>query len=278
MKNYLFTLVLLSISVATSAGEITFETESKSEKKFVIEELKKKVPIEKVKVYNFKTRVFEHYNAFSVRELLPYISGEKGISGDLFITSKNGYKPFIRREHLLSEPGYFAFERIGGKMNTIDHLSGNLVETGPLYLIWLEQKKKDESKGLRWVYQVERMTYNLDDSFKEVLPEYLPSSVRDGAVLYQSHCMRCHHKDGITVDLTSPSILYRMNAKQLTEYIYSPKKVNPKSNMPPFKQVLQSENDVKYIIEYLNYRKNPDSAEYKPKKINKAKQLKKILD
>tara|TARA_R110000868_G_scaffold16687_17_gene74251 strand:+ start:3003 stop:3839 length:837 start_codon:yes stop_codon:yes gene_type:complete len=278
MKNLLFIVVLLFTSVASLAGEIVFITPKMVEKKFQIEELKKKVPFEKVQIYNFKTRVFEHYNAFSVRDLLPFISGEKGISGDLFITSKNGYKPFIRREHLLSEAGYFAFERIGGKMNTIDHLSGNLVDTGPLYLIWLEQKKKDESKGLRWVYQVERLTYNLDESFKEVLPEYLPSSVRDGAVLYQSHCMRCHHKEGITADLTSPSILYRMNAKELTEYIYNPKKLNPKSTMPGFKQVLQSENDTKFIIEYLNYRKNPDSAEYKPKKINKAKELKKVLD
>lgn len=250
------------------AQEIIFTRKNGEERKFSIAELSAKVKTERVRIFNFKSRVFEEYEAFSVRELLPFISGQLGIPSNLSLQTRNGYAPVVKREHLLREPGYFAFKRINGKMNTISHTTGDLVETSPLYLVWAGQKERDRNKGLRWVYQIEGMTYNTSASLVEKLPENVPTSVSEGARLYQSHCLRCHQQGGVAAEILSPSVFYRQKAEWIARYIVDAKSINPKSRMPVFKQVFQSEGDVALILNYMKYVQDPKVFEQKQESIN----------
>lgn len=116
--------LFLFLPVLSTAQEIVFINSNGIRKSYDLKELKKHVKTERVRIFNFKSRVFEEYEAFPARSLLPYVSGQVGIPKDLLLETRNGYAPVVKREHLLREPGYFAFERINGKMNTISHTTG----------------------------------------------------------------------------------------------------------------------------------------------------------
>lgn len=106
--------LLLFFPLISIASEVVFIRAGGEKRSFSLTDLKQKVKTERVRIFNFKSRVFEEYEAFPVRELLPYISARIGIPTDLSIQTRNGYAPVVKREHLLWEPGYFAFKRING--------------------------------------------------------------------------------------------------------------------------------------------------------------------
>lgn len=263
-----FLLLLLLFAMSVHADSISFEYADGSLKSFSLEELKKNIPSKNVRIFNFKSRIFEEYKAFPIRDFLPYVSGERAIGHDLSVKSKTGYSPIILREHILREPGYFAFERVGGKMNTLAHRSRDLVETGPLYLVWAGQKEKDRTKGLRWVYQVEHLSYVKNDN-TSLVPATAPLAVKQGAALYQSHCLRCHNANANAVDLLVPSILERKKPDWVAKYILNPISINKKSVMPAYVNVFQNDNELKQVMSFLHYQLDPSSFNSKRKMLQK---------
>lgn len=263
-----FLLFLLLFATNSQSEAIRFEHADGSVKAFSLEELKKNIPSKNVRIFNFKSRVFEEYKAFPIRDFLPYVSGERAIANDLNIKSKTGYSPIVLREHILREPGYFAYERVGGKMNTLTHRSGDLVETGPLYLVWAGQKEKDRTKGLRWVYQVEHLSYVKNEKVL-LVPVTAPLVVKQGAVLYQNHCLRCHHENANAVDLLVPSVLERKKADWVAKYILNPTSINKKSTMPAYAHIFQNDNELKQVMSFLHYKLDPSSFSSKREMLQK---------
>lgn len=120
------------------------------------------------------------------------------------------------------------------------------------------------------------MSYGNPDSLIKKLPSNLPESVREGAKLYQSHCIRCHRQGGVAVEILSPSVFYRKKAEWVARYIVDAKAINPKSRMPVFKKIFQSEGDVALILNYMKYIQDPRVFEQKQDSI--STELKNILD
>lgn len=276
VKIILFILIFLSTGFPIRAEQIVFEKSDGSFQRYDLEVLKKNLKTYNVKNFNQKNRHFEEYKAFSVKEFLPYVSGVWGIPHDLQLKTRNGYSPKILKKHLIEEPGYFAYEKIKGKMNTIDYRSGDLVETGPLYLIWSGQKVKDESKNLRWVYQIDYLSYANSVERGIELSKDAPEQVQRGMSLFASHCLRCHQKGGISSDLIKPSIFHTRKAQWIAKYIANPKSLNSKSRMPSFAKVFQEGSSIGEIVSFLDYKFNPNKL--KKTKVSPLKELDKTLN
>ncbi|PIP91290.1 MAG: hypothetical protein COW01_04445 [Bdellovibrionales bacterium CG12_big_fil_rev_8_21_14_0_65_38_15] len=259
IKTAIFLLVTLFIPKGWAFEVITFETASGELKELKIDELKKVLTVEQVKIFDQKNRQFEQYNAFNLKDFLLYISGEKLISHDLQIKTKNGYLPIISPQHINNEPGYLAFEKINGKMNTIDYRTEELVETGPLYLVWKDQKRRDKKKNLRWVYQINYLSFKLAiEKFVSQVKD-APQTVMMGEILFNSHCLRCHNNETETSNLIKPNIFESKSREWISDYVANPSNYNKKTIMPTFQKIFQDKVEMEDIINYLDYRHDPIS-------------------
>lgn len=256
IKPFLISLLLMTSQILASEN-IIFETSIGELKEIKIDELKKVLPIEQVKIFDQKNRQFEKYNAFNLKSFLVHVSGQKLIDQDLQIKTKNGYLPIISPQHINNEPGYLAFEKINGKMNTIDYRTEELVETGPLYLIWKDQKVRDKKKNLRWVYQVNYLSFKLAiEKFVSQVKD-APQSVVMGEILFNSHCLRCHNSETETSNLIQPNIFKSKSREWISDYVANPSKYNKKTVMPIFQKIFQDRVEMEDIINYLEYRHSP---------------------
>ncbi len=263
MNKHCLTFIAVTLSLFSlklfASDEVIFEPLSGEVKRLKIDSLKRELPIKRVKIFDQKNRQFEQYNAFNLKDFLIYVSGKKEISKDLQIKTKNGYLPIIPPQHINNEPGYLAFEKINGKMNTIDYRSEELVDTGPFYLIWKDQKVRDKKKNLRWVYQVNYLSFKL--AIEEFVSEVknAPQTVVNGEILFNSHCLRCHNAESDISNLIKPSIFEKKSREWVSDYILTPKNFNKSSVMPAFSRVFQDREELEDIINYLDYRNDKTS-------------------
>lgn len=259
IKTAIFLLVTLFIPKGWAFEVVTFETASGELKELKIDELKKVLTVEQVKIFDQKNRQFEQYNAFNLKDFLVHVSGEKLISHDLQIKTKNGYLPIISPQHINNEPGYLAFEKINGKMNTIDYRTEELVETGPFYLVWKDQKRRDKKKNLRWVYQINYLSFKLAIEKFVSKVQSAPQTVVMGEILFNSHCLRCHNNETETSNLIKPNIFESKSREWISDYVANPSNYNKKTIMPNFQKIFQDKVEMEDIINYLDYRHDPIS-------------------
>ncbi len=260
VKLSIFLLLnLFTLAVSATTDSITFETNAGELKELKIDQLKKVLKVEQVKIFDQKNRQFEQYNAFNLKDFLVHVSGQKLISDDLQIKTKNGYLPIISPQHINNEPGYLAFEKINGKMNTIDYRTEELVETGPFYLIWKDQKIRDKKKNLRWVYQINYLSFKLAiEKFISQVKD-APQTVMMGEILFNSHCLRCHNNETETSNLIKPNIFESKSREWISDYVANPGRYNNKTIMPTFQKIFQDKVEMEDIINYLDYRHDPIS-------------------
>lgn len=122
---------------------------------------------------------------------------------EILFTCRDGYRPTIPVERVLSHRAWLAFERTGRADFAIQKReSGALkrVELGPFYLVWenLDDPQMRQEADYGWPYQLVAVDLiRSRERFPEMMPPPdSPPEVEAGFAAFRIHCSKCHKVNG----------------------------------------------------------------------------------
>ncbi len=272
-------LILFNSGLAFSK-EVSFENKVK----LSLSDLKKNYKVHKVEVYNFSTRSFEFYNAFSMKEILNTIYPDKKWRNSPYIKvlTTTGYEPMIEGYKFKERKSYLAFERSDKRpFTTMSGYRDVVSNLGPFYLIWKEDyKDKAAIRRDHWPFMITgfRLQDNPDSKF---IPTNADSSnISWGYKNFIKQCVACHSIDGFGSEkdgeLISNGKIDSFSDEYLMKFISDPKSVKKNSKMDPFP--LKIDLRKKRIGDTIKYLRHV-SLKYKNNyRKSKSKSLDKIMD
>jgi mono/diheme cytochrome c family protein len=261
-------LPALVAATAAAAGpalaqEITFKDHGRVVRTATLEELKKQVPQQKIKIWDHNEQTEITFTAFPAAAFFDSVYGDKWRKAEeLLFTCVDGYQPSIPLARFGQYAAYFAFGREGATAFTLINNTekGRLAQLSPLYLIWdtIRAPEIKQSEVVSWPYQLKAFDLiQFADRFAPLAPPKGASvQAQRGFVEFRQHCMACHSING-SGGKGGPELNYPMNVteyynpKFLKKWIGQPTSVRYSSPMPAFKGLKDSDAVIDAIISYL---------------------------
>ena len=274
--------VLFFIFSNTFSSEILFEGKGN----ISLSKLKELFKVRTIEVYNYSTRGFEKYHAFSMNELLDakFTKDEWRKSPYIKVYTNTKYAPLIEVYKFQKREAYLAFERADNKsFTTMSGYKDVISDLGPFYLIWKENYKKGAAlRRDHWAFGITGFKLESEPPKKFIPQKGIDENIHWGYKNFIKQCIACHtigdygsKKDG---ELISNGLIDKKTDKWLEAFISDPKSVVPKSRMDPFPIKIDGRaTRIKNIIKYLRFLSNQKKGSGQSSK-SKLKSLNKVLD
>jgi len=259
---YVFSICLLSSSLAASAKEPTLKVGTKS---YTASELLKRSDLETITV--------KQDPAYGGREMRYQAIGAAVLFAETKLREDDvvqfrcldGFVASISKERIMrTGPGqsvaYIAIENPKAKWPVLP-LKPSAGSAGPFYLVWL----KPELSGIlqeEWPYQV--VAFEVKGRLKDLYPRIFPTQQADAGVarglkLFQQTCFACHTMNQDGPSQVGPDLNLPLNPTEylkesiLPRYIRNPKAIRSweGSKMPGFGPETFSDEDIANIVAYL---------------------------
>jgi mono/diheme cytochrome c family protein len=236
-------------------------------KTFSLPQLKEKFKIHTVVVYNYDTRSFEKYHAFTFNEILDETYGEDKWQNNFSIKvgTKDKYTPIIEIYKFRQRKAYLAFARADQKQfTTITGYKDKFVKLAPYYLIWKEDYKKNAAKRRNhWPWRIRSFHLEKNAPAQLIPGKEQEEDVTWGYKNYIKQCIACHKINGIggrkAQELISNKLINKLKDSYLRKFISNPRSINKDSKMPMFpKKIDIRAKRINDIIKYLRYMSTRD--------------------
>lgn len=182
----------------------------------------------------------------------------------LLFTCRDGYRPTLPVQRVLSHRAWLAFDRSdeeGFSISKFESGQRRRVDLSPFYLIWDNlsdpQVRMDGDYG--WPYQLVGIDLvRAQDHFQRMAPPgEAPAEVHAGFLAFQVHCSRCHQVNGQggaigpELNLVVSPVEYRRR-DWLQRWIAAPEEMRPGTRMPALNPDLPERDEtIERIIAYL---------------------------
>lgn len=214
-----------------------------------LEELKKTVPEDMMKVYEPQEQVAKTYVGIPVLNFLEKVYGDKLKMADTVVFyCQDGYRADIPLKEFKDKKSLLAYAFNSGGEFSLKGKSGPIA-LAPFYLVWDQPDAASAEKDVyRWPYAVTRI--GVIDSAKVYAP-LIEKSVGYGH--FMKHCFSCHSINGVGGVRGPPlnPFFASQDDERLVGYILDPKKFNPQSQMSGLSKNLKNrERIAKEIVTY----------------------------
>lgn len=263
---------------------IEFKDENKIVKALTRGEIITIVPAVTITIFEIHEKKERTYKAYSARALFDKIFGKKWkTTEEIVFISMDGYQASIPVAKFLSYDAYFAFAHDDDSSFTMTNILQNneIVQLGPLYLIWDNIKSKVllENGASDMPYQVKSIELT---TFATRFPNLFPPTkaseeARHGFLHFRKYCLACHmingEGGGKAFELNYPtSVVEYIKPEYLIRWIENPSSIRYNTLMPGLAQEIPNRAKVtKEIIAYLKamstIKRSPSvniSAEHQP--------------
>jgi mono/diheme cytochrome c family protein len=253
-------------SLAFSQNNINIEFKDKDQvvKTLTLDDLTTEVPAVSLKIFEIHDKKDHIYKAYPARALFDKTFGKDWQKAEeIVFISMDGYQASIPVTKFLSHDAYFAFAHDDDSPFTMTNILQNneVVQLGPLYLIWDNIKSKVllEEGASDMPYQVKSIELT---TFATRFPNLSPpakasAEVQRGFLHFRKYCMACHmingEGGGKAPELNYPtSVVEYIKPEYLIRWIDNPSSIRYNTLMPGLAQeISNSENVTKEIIAYL---------------------------
>ena len=172
----------------------------------------------------------------------------------------DGYVSRIDAARFLKETAFLVFARADGAPFAVDHIRQNRTDVplGPYYLVWdnISNPALQAEGAVNWPYQVHEVNLvSLSDS--ALVPDGLPTDLREGAELAKRFCLQCHKVNGLGGDKFPGNLaqIARVHPEaDFIRWVLKPSSVRDNTNMPPLSDRLpepQRRRIAKTLFDYL---------------------------
>jgi hypothetical protein len=233
-------------------------------------------PAVSLKVFEIHEKKERIYKAYPARALFDKaFSKQWGKAEEIVFISMDGYQASIPVTKFLSHDAYFAFAHDDNSPFTMTNILQNneVVQLGPLYLIWDNMKSKVllEDGASDMPYQVKSIELT---TFATRFPNLPPpakasAEIQHGFWLFRKHCMACHtingEGGGKAPELNYPtSVVEYIKPEYLTRWIENPSSIRHNTLMRGLP--LEIPNRTKVTKEIIAYLKAMSKAKRSPKR------------
>ena len=255
---------LLAPAFSQSDVSIEFKDKDQIVKTLTLSDLATVVPAVSLKIFEIHEKKDHIYKAYPARALFDKSFGKEWTTAEeIVFISMDGYQASIPVAKFLSHDAYFAFAHDDDSPFTMTNILQNneVVQLGPLYLIWDNIKSKVllEDGASDMPYQVKSIELT---AFTTRFPNLSPpakasAEVQLGFLHFRKYCMACHmingEGGGKAPELNYPtSVVEYIKPEYLTRWIENPSSIRHNTLMPGLAQEIPNREKVtKEIIEYL---------------------------
>jgi len=275
-------IILLSIfSSLLFAQSISFS----NDKSLSLKDLKENYQVHKIEVWNYQTRSFEKYKAFSFKKILNNIYGDQWKNSEFIkVKTKDQYYPFIEIYKFKERKPYIAFKRIDShSFSSIFGYKDEIVDLSPFFLIWEEDYKgKAARRRDHWPYKITGFELEKYPPVSIIPEPGVDEDIMWGYKNYLKQCLNCHQINSIGGlkggDIFTNKV-FKQTDKEIARYILNPKSVNPKSNMSPFALKIDMRGErVKNIIKYMRYISKRNFKKFTNEDVKRSIEYKSLLE
>ena len=269
--NIILTVVAICGNVclpapAFSQSDIGIEFRGKNQivNSLSLRDLANATPAISLKIFEIHEKKERTYKAYPARALFDKAFGKEwGKAEEIVFISMDGYQASIPVTKFLSHDAYFAFAHDDNSPFTMTNILQNneVVQLGPLYLIWDNIKSKVllEDGASDMPYQVKSIELaTFATRFPNLSPPAKASAeVQLGFLHFRKYCMACHmingEGGGKAPELNYPtSVVEYIKPEYLTRWIENPSSIRHNTLMPGLAQEIPDRANVtKEIIAYL---------------------------
>ncbi|RFC31542.1 MAG: Cytochrome c, mono- and diheme [Candidatus Nitrotoga sp. MKT] len=253
-------------TLAFSQSDIGIEFKDKGQivKTLTLSDLATVAPAVSLKIFEIHEKKDRVYKAYPARSLFDNIFGKEWEKAEeVVFISMDGYQASIPIAKFLSYEAYFAFAHDSDSRFMMTNILQNneVVQLGPLYLIWDNKKSKEllEDGASDMPYQVKSIELT---AFATRFPNLSPpakvsAEVQRGFLHFRKYCMACHmingEGGGKAPELNYPtSVVEYIKPEYLTRWIESPSSIRHNTLMPGLAQEIPDRASVtQEIIAYL---------------------------
>ncbi len=247
-----------------SGIDIEFKDKGQIVKTLTLSDLATVAPAVSLKVFEIHEKKDRIYKAYPARALFYKTFGKEWEKAEeIVLISMDGYQASIPAAKFLIHDAYFAFAHDDDSSFTMTNTLQNneVVQLGPLYLIWDNMKSKVllEDGASDMPYQVKSIELT---TFATRFPNLSPpakasAKVQHGFLHFRKYCMACHmingEGGGKAPELNYPtSVVEYIKPEYLTRWIENPSSIRYNTLMPGLAQEIPNRGKVtKEIIAYL---------------------------
>jgi mono/diheme cytochrome c family protein len=258
-------VIFLLTSGASAAEEefLSFAVAGKPVVKMSLAEIKQKVPVTQITVWEPHEDKTVTYEGFAIGKVFTAVYGErwKEIDEALF-ACVDGYQPVVPMDHFNRHAGYLVYRRLDQEAFIVQNRfqAEKDVPLGPFYLVWdnLHSKELRDEGANGWPYQVVGVDLvNFADRFPRLSPPKDASEkAKQGFLAFRENCMACHTINGEGGN-KAPELNYPMSVTEylsddwLRQWLMDPRSIRYNSTMPAFASDPNPRALVEDILAYL---------------------------
>ena len=273
-------LLVNGFTLAPAAAQNNVNIEFKNGDQIVttlsVSELDALAPAVPLKVFEIHERTERIYRAFPVRPIFDKVFGKNWEKvQEIMFTSVDGYQPSVPVAKFLAHDAYFAFAHENGApfMMTNTLQNNEIVQLGPLYLIWdnINSKALLESGASDMPYQIKSVEIKVVALFPSMAPPANASAkAQRGFAHFRKYCMACHTINGEggakAPELNYPtSVVEYVKPEYLKRWIENPQAIRYNTAMPGLAKEIPNRGKVsEELIAYLKAMSIAKRAPAKP--------------
>ncbi len=261
---------------AQSQVDIEFKNGDQIVRTLSLSELHALAPAVPLKVFEVHEKMESINRAFPARPVFDKVFGKDWEKAqEIVFTSIDGYQPSVPVAKFLAHDAYFAFAYENGApfMMTNTLQNNEIVQLGPLYLIWdnINSKALLESGASDMPYQVKGVEIKFVALFPNMAPPANASvKAQRGFAHFRKYCMACHpingEGGGKAPELNYPvSVVEYIKPEYLTRWIENPQAIRHNTMMPGLAKEIPNRGKVaEELIAYLKAMSIAKRAPAKP--------------
>jgi mono/diheme cytochrome c family protein len=259
-----FILVALIFIAPVLAGDsvLEFRASDKLVSKISLAELKDKVKIHEINVFDSIAGKEKKYEAFAIQDLLNLVYHTQWTSekySDIAFIALDGYEALSKTATLNEEGGFLAFRDVD--VNDGWELVGKQkVDPGPFFLMWTG-KGQTSINAYPWPWQVIQINLlRFEDQYPSVFPTgaKLDSSAYRGFSTFRNRCIHCHSMGGmggkIGPDLDAPQSIAAYRSEYMIKEMIKHSSKYRYSIMPDHDDL--SDADLDDLYDYFQFQMN----------------------
>ncbi len=255
--------LLTSPAFAADDDHLSFLVSGKPVARLSMAELKRKLSVTQITVWEPHEDKTVTYEGFAAGELLAAIYGDRWKEIDeVLFTCADGYQPVLPVDRFNHHSGYFVYRRLDqGQFNVQNRFQGESdVPLGPFYLVWdnlgSSELRAEGANG--WPYQVVGVDLvNFADRFPRLSPPKDASrQAKQGFIAFRENCMACHSVNGEGGN-KAPELNYPMSVTEylsdewMRKWLMDPRSVRYNATMPGFASHAEPDALVADVLAYL---------------------------
>lgn len=255
--------VVTSLACASEEQHLSFSVRGKPVGELNMAELRHKVPVTRITVWEPNEDKNVTYEGFDTAKLFAAVYGDRWNEIDeVLFTCVDGYQPVLPMDRFNKHAGYLVYRRLDQAEFKVQNRFENKkdVPLGPFYLVWnnLHSNELRAQGASGWPYQVVGVDLvTFADRFPRLSPPKNASEqAKKGFIAFRENCMACHTVNGEGGN-KAPELNYPMNVTEylsdewLRKWLMDPRSVRYNATMPAFASHPNPDILVEDVLAYL---------------------------